>query len=192
VFGQFTPDDANAQLRCLDMRTGTLKWATNGFGRGSVLLVDDHLLLITERGALVLAQPNTNAYSEVARFQAMPNFHTDTNKCWNAPAVADGKVYVRSTSYAAAFDLSVATLQLDPPQLVPADKLELTIRTANRTPVSSNRVPTMEVLATTELTRSLAQWTKLTNFLTLTNGLVRVTNVDATPPARFFMVSEPK
>ena len=50
----------------------------------------------------------------------------------------------------------------------------------------------MEVLATTELTRSLAQWTKLTNVLTLTNGLVRVTNVDATPPARFFMVSEPK
>ncbi|PYI82748.1 MAG: alcohol dehydrogenase, partial [Verrucomicrobia bacterium] len=86
LFGQFTPDDASAQLRCLDMRTGALKWAANGFGRGSVLLVDDHLLVITERGDLVLAEPNTNAYTEVTRFLAMPDFHTDTNKCWNAPA----------------------------------------------------------------------------------------------------------
>ncbi len=195
LFGQFTPDSANAQLRCLDLRTGALKWATNNFGRGSVLLVDDHLLIITERGYLVLAKPNTNAYTEVTRFLAMPAFHTDTNKCWNAPAVSDGKVYVRSTSYAAAFDLSVASvpdLQLDSPQLVPPDKLQLTIRTANGTPVDSNRVPVMEVRASTDVTRSFAQWTKLTNALTLTNGFVRVTNVDATPPARFFIVSEPK
>jgi outer membrane protein assembly factor BamB len=98
VFGQFTPDDWRAQLRCLDLRTGAVKWAVDNFGRGSVLLVDDHLLVITERGDLVLARPNTNAYTEVTRFLAMPYFHTDTNKCWNAPAVSDGKVYVRSTS----------------------------------------------------------------------------------------------
>ncbi len=195
LFGQFTPNDANAQLRCLDMRTGAVKWATNNFGRGSVLLVDDHLLLITERGDLVLAEPDTNSYTEVTRFLAMPDFHTDTNKCWNAPAVSDGKVYVRSTSYAAAFDLSVPSvpdLQLDLPQLVPPDKLQLTIRTANGTPVDSNRVPGMELLANSDLTGLLAQWTKLTNTLTLTNGVVRVTDVDATPTARFFIVSEPK
>jgi outer membrane protein assembly factor BamB len=192
LFGQFTPDNANAQLRCLDLRTGALKWATNNFGRGSVLLVNDHLLVITERGSLVLAKPNTNAYTEVARFLAMPDFHTDTNKCWNAPAVADGKVYVRSTSYATAFDLSVPDLQLDLPQLVPPDKLQLTIRAANGTPVDSNRVPLMELLASTDLTLSLDQWPKLTNTFTLTNGIVRVNNVDATPPPRFFIVSEPK
>ena len=195
LFGQFTPDSANAQLRCLDLWTGTPKWATNGFGRGSVLLVDDHLLVITERGDLVLARPDTNSYTEVARFLAMPDFHTDTNKCWNAPAVADGKVYLRSTSYAAAFDISVPSvpdLQLDLPQLVPPDKLQLTIRTANGTPVDSNRVPGMELLAHSALTGSLAQWTKLTNTLTLTNGVVHVINVDATPPSRLFIVSEPR
>jgi outer membrane protein assembly factor BamB len=195
LFGQFTPDSADAQLRCLDLRTGALKWATNSFGRGSVLLVDDHLLVITERGDLVLAEPDPNSYTEVTRFLAMPDFHTDTNKCWNAPAVSDGKVYVRSTSYAAAFDLSVPSvpdLQLDLPQLVPPDKLQLTIRTANGTPVDSNRVPVMELLANSDLAGLLAQWTKLTNTLTLTNGVVRVTDVDATPPARFFIVSEPK
>lgn len=192
LFGQFTPDNADAQLRCIDMRTGALKWRTNNFGRGSVLLVDDHLLVITERGSLVLARPNTNAYTEVARFLAMPDFHTDTNKCWNAPAVADGKVYVRSTSYAAAFDLSVPDLQLDLPELGPPEKLQLTIRTANGTPVNSNRVPVMEVRASTDVTLSFAQWTKLTNNITLTNGIVRVNDVDATLPQRFFIVREPK
>ena len=192
LFGQFTPDSADAQLRCLDLHTGALKWATNAFGRGSVLLVSDHLLIITERGELVLAKPNTNAYTEVARFLAMPDFHTDTNKCWNAPAVCNGKIYVRSTSYAAAFDLSVPDLQMDSPQLSPEAKLQLTIRTANGTPVDSNRLPTMAVLASTNVGLSFAQWTTLTNDLTLTNGIVRVTNVDATSSPRFFIVSEPK
>ena len=192
LFGQFTPDNANAQLRCFDLWTGAPKWATNNFGRGAVLLVDDHLLIVTERGDLVLAKPNTNAYTEVARFLAMPDYYDATNKCWNAPAVCDGKVYVRSTSYAAAFDLSVPDLQLDSPERVPEDKLQLTIRTANGTPVDSNRVPIMEVRASTDLALSAAQWTKLTDTLTLTNGIVRVTNLDATPPHRFFIVAEPK
>jgi len=192
LFGQFTPDNANAQLRCLDMRTGTQKWAANNFGRGSTLIVDDHLLVITERGDLVLANLNTNAYTEVARFLAMPDYYDATNKCWNAPAVCDGKVYVRSTSYAAAFDLSLPALELDPPQPVPPDKLQLTIRTTDGTPVSSNRLPGMGVRASTNLALSFEQWTKLTNALTLTNGIVRVTNVDAAPLPRFFNVSEPK
>ena len=192
VFGQFTPDNANAQLRCLDLRTGALKWATNNFGRGSVLLVDDHLLSITERGFLVLAKPNTNTYTEVARFLAMPNFHTDTNKCWNAPAFADGRLYVRSTSYAAAFDLSVPALTLDAPQFVALDKLQLTFRTVNGTPVNPDRVPSLEVRTGTNPALPSAQWTKLTNNLTLTNGIVRITNVDATLPARYFIISEPK
>src|SRR6185436_11224122 len=115
--------------------------------------------------------------------------------CWNAPAVSDGKVYVRSTSYAAAFDLSVASvpdLRLDLPQLVPPDKLQLTIRTADGTPVDANRVPAMEVRASPNLALSRAQWTRLTNALTLTDGIVQVTNLDATAPPRFFIVTEPK
>jgi len=192
VFGQFTPDDASAQLRCLELRTGAQKWATNNFGRGSVLLVNDHLLIITERGYLVLAKPSTNAYTEVARFLAMPNFHTDTNKCWNAPAVSDGKVFVRSTATAAAFDFSVPDLKLDSPQLVPPGELQLTIRTADGTSVNSNRIQGIEVRASSDLTLPFAQWTKLTNALTLTNGVVRITNADAAIETRFFIVSEPK
>lgn len=192
LYGQFTPDNADAQLRCIDLQTGVQKWATNGFGRGAVLLVDDHLLSITERGALVLAEPNPNAYTEIARFQAMPGYQPDNNKCWNAPAVAEGKVYVRSTAAAAAFDLSQPDLKLDAPQPGPPNQLLLTVRTVNGTPVNSNRLPDLEVRASTNLALLPTQWTKLTNALTLTNGSVRLTNVDASAPARYFIVREPK
>jgi len=192
LFGQFTPDSADAQLRCINLTNGTLNWAVNGFGRGSVLLVDDHLLAITERGQLVLARPNTNAYTEVARFQAIPNYNSGRNKCWNALAVSDGKVYIRSTAYATAFDFSVPNLKLDPPKSESTNKFQLTIRTIDGTPVNSNRIAAMELRASTNIALSPSLWSKLTNVLTLTNGVVRVTNVDAGAPRRFFIVSEPE
>ena len=195
LFGQFNPDNQYTALRCIELATGAEKWVEYFFGRGSVLLVDDHLLAITETGFLVLATPNTNAYTEVARLLAIPDYHSDTNKCWNAPAVCDGKVYVRSTAYAAAFDLSVPEtpyLKLDPPWLSPGKLLGLTIRTTNGTPIGSNRLTGMEVKTSADPAMPLALWTKLTNSLSLTNGIVSVTNVDASAPRRFFIVSEPK
>jgi len=192
VIGPFTPDHNTAQLRCVDMRTGTQNWAANDFGRGGVLLVDGHLLIITERGQLVLAKANTNAYVEVGRFLAIPGYFDATNKCWNAPAVSDGKVYVRGTAYAAAFDLSLPDLKLDPPKAAPANKVELAVRTSDGTPLNSNRLPGITLRATTNLIQPRDLWTTLSNTLTLTNGVARATNVDALPQPRFFTVGEPK
>ncbi len=151
-----------------------------------------HLLAITERGQLVLASPNTNSYTEVARFLAIPNYSGGANKCWNALAVCDGKIYVRSTAYAAAFDFSVPDLKLDPPKSESLNKFQLTIRTIDGTAVNSNRLTGMEVSASTNLSLPLSQWSRLTNELTLTNGTVRVNSVDAGPLRQFFIVSEPK
>jgi len=192
VFGQFTPDNADAQLCCIDLASGATRWATNGFGRGNVLLVGTNLLVITERGDLVLAAAKTNSYQEIGRFKAIPNFHTDYNKCWNALAVSDGQVYVRSTAYAARFDLSMPDLKLDLPTFSSANQLSLAVRTATGAPLSSNRLGSLEVRASTNATLSPAVWSKLTNTLVLTNGVARMTNVDAGPPRRFFIVAEPQ
>jgi len=189
---QFQFDSPNAQLKCVDMRTGAVKWSTNGFGRGATLLVDNHLLVITEKGELVLAQTNTDAYIEVGRFRAIPNYFGDTNKCWNGPAVADGRVYVRSTSFGACFDLSVPNLKLDAPQPSLTNKFQLTVRTVDGTPIDSNRLPGMELRATTNPALAPPLWTALTNALILTNGVIRVTNLDGVAaPKRFFLISEP-
>jgi outer membrane protein assembly factor BamB len=191
LYGMFYPDSANGQLRCIDLATGTTRWATNNFGRSSLLLVGTNLVCITERGALVLAAAQTNAYQEFRRFQAIPGYHSDTNKCWNAPALSDGQLYVRSTAYAARFDLSQPDLKLDPPVFSATNRLRLDIRTVTGAPLNSNRLATLEVRASTNPALAPALWPKLTNTLVLTNGIARMTNVDAAPAQRFFLTAEP-
>jgi outer membrane protein assembly factor BamB len=190
LFGIQSYDSPTAQLKCIDMRTGSVKWSVDGFGRGGTLLVDDHLLIIGETGQLILAKPNTNAYTEVGRFLAIPDYDQDTNKCWNPPAVCDGRVYVRSTSFGACFDLSVPDLKLDPPKAVLPNQLQLTIRTANGSALDSNRVAGLELRASTNLALPLSGWAKLTNALVLTGGAGSVTNLDLGFPRRYFIVNE--
>ena len=194
LFGNFgiqSSDSPSAQLKCVDMRTGAVKWSTNGFGRGATIIVNDHLLSISEMGQLVLLKPNTNAPTEVADFRAIPNYNLFTNRCWNTPAVADGRVYVRSTAFLACFDFSIPDLKLDTPQLAGADQLSLTIRTVNGSPIASNRVTNLELRGTPEIGQPVGAWAKLTNVLALTNGAVRVDKVSS-GTQRYFIVSEPK
>lgn len=195
LYGQFgvqASDSASAQLKCVDLQTGEVKWSASNFGRGGTILVDGQILSLTETGFLVLVKTDPTAYTEVARFRAITNYSSSNNRCWNMPAVSDGRVYLRSTAWAAAFNLSVPALKLDAPQPLAANKLRLTIRAADGSAVNSNRLAAMEVRATTNRPLNAAEWTPLTNALVLTNGTVRVDNVDATTPRQFFIVSEPK
>ena len=191
-FGIFNFDNANAELTCLDIRTGVVKWRQMGFGRAGAVLVNNQLVSLTERGELVLVKPDTNSYVELGRFRAIPGYFPDNNKCWNGPAVSDGKIFARSSALVAAFDLSAPGLRLEPPQFDGPDRLDLTVADATGAPLTSNRVAGMEVLAGTNLADSLSQWTRLTNVLTLTNGRVRIDNVDSSGrPRRYFIVKEP-
>ena len=193
LYGPFGSERFNSQLKCVDMRTGAVKWSGPNYGRGATILVDDHLISVTEDNEVVLVKPMTNAYVELARFTAIPGYHDFTNKCWNAPAFSDGKLFVRSTAFVASFDLSVPGLRVETPQFSSPSALNLSIRTVNGTPVDSNRLTSLEVRATTTPTLAVTQWSKLTNSLVLTGGVVRVQNIGAgTNAQRYFIVSEPK
>jgi hypothetical protein len=190
-FGIQTFDSVTAQLKCVDLRTGAVKWTANNFGRGATILWNDYLVSLTERGDLVLVKPVTNAYTELARFTAIPGYHDFTNKCWNGPAVSDGRLYVRSTSFVACFDLSVPALKFDAPLFVASNTIDLAVRTVTGAPVSSNRFTNLEVRAATSLSIATTQWTKLTNSLVLTGGVVRVPNVaPGTNATRYFILNE--
>lgn len=194
LYGQFgvqSFESVNAQLKCVELRTGVVKWSVNGFGRGATLLVDNHLVSLTERGALVLVRANTNAYTELARFTAIPNYFGDTNKCWNSPAVCDGKLFVRSTAFVAAFDLSVPALVLDSPQFS-ASGFEFAVRTANGAPIDSNRLAGLVVRASSDPALPLPQWNVVMASRALIGGVVRVGPIATDgQPRRFFIVSEP-
>src|SRR5206468_6484212 len=78
-----------APLNCIELSTGDLKWSTNNFGMGGLILVNTNLVVLTEDGQMVLVQPNPVAYTELARYRA---FHFDFSapgKCWNNPAFSN-------------------------------------------------------------------------------------------------------
>ena len=90
----------NGPLKCVDLKTGAVKWEQPGFGAGNVVLVGNHLLALADNGELVVVETSPEAYKEVTRFKAIEG------KCWSSPALADGRLYVRSTRQGACFDLT--------------------------------------------------------------------------------------
>jgi outer membrane protein assembly factor BamB len=86
-------------LACVDAATGDLKWKGGRYGHGQVLLANDHLVVTTEEGELVLVGATPEAFREVARVPALDG------ETWNVPAFADGILLVRNTKEMAAFDL---------------------------------------------------------------------------------------
>jgi len=195
LYGQFgiqTYDSPSAQLKCIDLRTGAVKWSTNGFGRGGTILVDNLLVTLTEMGEVVLSRPATNAYTELGRFRAITNYHANSNKCWNVPAFSDGRLYARSSAQAACFDLSLPGLSLDPLEVAAGQPWAFTVRTVNGSPLSSNRVAGLAVRAASDPTTPLGLWTALTNKFRWINGAARIEGLDpGTEGRRFFFVDEP-
>ena len=90
----------DAILACIDATTGELMWKGGRYGYGQLLGTAGHLVVITERGDLVLVRATPERHREVARFHAIDG------KTWNVPAMAGGRILVRNATEMAAFDLS--------------------------------------------------------------------------------------
>ena len=74
------------------------------FGHGQVLLANGQLVLVSERGDVVLVEPTPQRFNEVTRFSALQQ-----PKVWNPHALANGIVYVRNHEEMAAYDLRAQT-----------------------------------------------------------------------------------
>ena len=86
------------RLKCFDPLTGNIRW-TGGRVGGQVLAIDeiDMLLVLTEKGDVLLVEALTDRYTEVARFHALDG------KTWNHPVIANGKLFVRNNDEAVCY-----------------------------------------------------------------------------------------
>ena len=89
----------NAILTCIEVNTGEEQWRHRGFGKGSLLLADGHLIILGDAGKLALAEANPNEYNEKALFQLFDD------KCWTVPTLAGGKLYLRNQKEMVCLDL---------------------------------------------------------------------------------------
>ncbi|OWK38489.1 PQQ-binding-like beta-propeller repeat protein [Fimbriiglobus ruber] len=78
-----------ARLRCVEWKSGDVKWSVDRFGCASLIAVDGGLLAVTDGGELVRFSATEKEYQEVSRAKLLDA------PCRAAPALADGRLYVR-------------------------------------------------------------------------------------------------
>jgi outer membrane protein assembly factor BamB len=81
-----------AELTCLDMKSGRKMWSQGRLGKGSLIASDNKLIILSERGELVVAEANPQGFKELSRAQILGG------KCWSAPSLANGRIYARNAS----------------------------------------------------------------------------------------------
>lgn len=89
-------------LVCLDPATGERCWKKGRFGHGQMILVGDLLLLTTEKGEVLLIEPNSEDLRELGSFAPFEG------KTWNPPALAGSLLLLRTDSEAVLYELPVA------------------------------------------------------------------------------------
>jgi len=94
-------------LVCLDFKTGDVLWDERDSGlrrapKGSIALADGRLYYRTEKGALLLIEPDRKQYVERGRFDQPDRSRMPA---WAHPVIANGKLYIRDQAVLLCYDL---------------------------------------------------------------------------------------
>jgi len=71
VYGFHGRQEQGAELRCVELKDGTVKWSSPRLGTGSLLLWGDRLLALLDSGELVVADASPDGWKELARHQVL-------------------------------------------------------------------------------------------------------------------------
>ncbi|MFG0266338.1 MAG: PQQ-binding-like beta-propeller repeat protein [Rhodopirellula sp. JB055] len=88
---------------CIDLESGQREWKRGRYGKGQVLMLVDSgvLLVISERGEVVLLAANPSKHEELAKFEALEG------KTWNHPVVIGDRLYIRNSHAGGCYGLRV-------------------------------------------------------------------------------------
>lgn len=78
-------------LKCL-APDGEVKWSQRRLGKGALVLADGKLVLISQRGDLIVADANPEEYRELSRNRVLSG-----GVKWSTPVLCGGLVYVRGS-----------------------------------------------------------------------------------------------
>lgn len=178
-------ENGQRSLACFSLAGRTNRWLTTTVGGqnpgyGSLIKVGGKLLVLTERGRLVLLEPDPTKYSEIARFDAV------SGTSWNHPIFANGRIYARSSTQMVAVDVAPPEVAL-PPLLLDVDWQEangvfrVEIRTSDGTSLDATAIPRVTLQSTPAL-ENAAGWSAVQGTFTAETGRL-VMNLPTTPGA---------
>jgi outer membrane protein assembly factor BamB len=77
-------------LKCMDASTGGVQWTQRGLGCGSLMIADGKLVILTDKGQLVVAAASPTGFVEQSRSAFL------SGKCWTVPVLLNGRIYGRN------------------------------------------------------------------------------------------------
>jgi outer membrane protein assembly factor BamB len=81
-------------FKCVRLQDGKPQWEEKGLGKGSLMMsADGRLIVMSERGELVIAKANPQKFDATARAAILP-----PTKCWTSPVLANGRIYARNAA----------------------------------------------------------------------------------------------
>ena len=89
-------------LKCVKADTGEESWAkARAFGRGTLILANDKLVILGEGGNLAIADATPAAYNEHVHAMAIDS----AGKGWTSPSLSNGFLFIRSLKEIACIDV---------------------------------------------------------------------------------------
>jgi enterochelin esterase-like enzyme/outer membrane protein assembly factor BamB len=125
VYGSYLFGYSGAFLTCVDSTTGALVWRSRAPGRGWPIIVDGHLVVVTqEEGLLTIGEATSEGWKEKASLQLFSRL------VFTPPSFADGRIYARD-SYSDIAAVDVVTDAQTP----------ATVSVANRVAAATGTLP---------------------------------------------------
>ena len=100
LYGFHGRQEEGTQFRCVEWKTGKVRWSKEGFGCGALIAADGQLIVLSEGGDLVLVEPTPESYREKARATVL------TGPVRAHPALAGGRLVARDNKKLVCWDLN--------------------------------------------------------------------------------------
>lgn len=92
LYGFDGDENGEIQLRCVDFETGDVRWSHSGLGAGSLMAADNHLILLSSTGELLIAPANPDSFKPSTQVKVMDG------KCWTVPVLCHSKLFCRNAA----------------------------------------------------------------------------------------------
>ena len=126
LYGSSGRHTQNAELRCIEWKTGKISWSIPRLTRSSLLYVDGHFICLGEYGSMILFKANPREFQPVGEYLLKDPKHKSRVKpdplfnnnsigldsplllkypCWAAPIISHGLLYVRGSDRVVCIEL---------------------------------------------------------------------------------------
>ncbi len=92
LYGPDGNDGDKGPLKCIELKTGDVKWQHPAFGVGGVTVADGKFIALSARGELMVAPVSAEKFAPISTAQVLGG------RCWTTPVLANGRIYCRNAT----------------------------------------------------------------------------------------------